>query len=160
MSTVEQRLSEMGVVLPKPWSLPPGIKVQASLVRVHGSRVFVSGHIPTDPEGAPLGPFGRVGAELTPEEGHLAARSAMIGIFASLKQSLGDLDRIRAWLRVCGMVRASPDFTGFPLLMNGSSSVIVDAFGTEVGNHARVAVGVAGLPFNAPIEIEAELEVA
>lgn len=160
MSMVEQRLSKMGLVLPKPWSLPPGIKVQASLVRVYGKRVLISGHVPIDAEGAPAGPFGRVGAEVTPEEGKSAAQAAMLGIFASLKSSLGDLDRIRAWLRVCGLICASPEFTGFPVLMNGASSVIIDAFGAEIGDHARVAVGVAGLPFHSPLEIEAELELA
>jgi len=69
MPNVEQRLSEMGITLPKPWVLPPGIMIPASLVRVRGKRVLVSGHVPLDTEGAVAGPFGRVGAELSAEQG-------------------------------------------------------------------------------------------
>lgn len=127
---------------------------------MRGRRVLVSGHVPIDAEGAVAGPFGRVGAEVSPEQGREAARAALLGILASLKRELGDLDRIGAWLRVCGMVCAAPGFTAFPALMNGASAVIAGAFGPEVGDHARVAVGVAALPFDAPVEIEAEVELA
>jgi enamine deaminase RidA (YjgF/YER057c/UK114 family) len=84
----------------------------------------------------------------------------LIGILASLRQKLGDLDRIAAWLRVYGMISPAPDFTAFPLLMNGASSLIREVFGPEIGDHARVAIGVGALPFNVPVEIEAELELA
>ena len=160
MPNVEQRLSEMGIVLPKPWVLPPGVTIPASLVRVWGKRVLVSGHVPLDADGAVAGPFGRVGAELSAEQGQQAARAVLLAILASLKHKLGTLDRIGAWLRVYGMVCSAPGFTGFPVLMNGASSVIAEAFGPEVGDHARVTVGVAALPFNVPVEIEAELELA
>ncbi len=160
MPNVEQRLSEMGITLPKPWVLPPGITIPASLVRVRGKRVLVSGHVPLDAEGAVAGPFGRVGAEVSAEQGQEAARAVLLAILASLKHKLGDLDRIGAWLRVYGMVCVAPGFTAFPVLMNGASSVIANAFGPEVGDHARVAIGVAALPFNVPVEIEAEVELA
>lgn len=103
--------------------------------------------------------IGRVGGEVTPEQGQQAARSAMLGILASLKAQIRDLDRIAAWLRVYGMVWAAPGFTGFPAVLNGASSLIHDVFGPEIGNHARVAIGVAATPFNAPLEIEAQLEL-
>ncbi len=160
MPNVEQRLTALGIVLPKPWVLPPGITVPASLVRVRGRRVLVSGHVPLDAEGAVAGPFGRVGAEVSAEQGQQAARAVLLAILASLRRKLGDLDRIGAWLRVYGMVCAAPGFTAFPVLMNGASSVIADTFGPEVGDHARVAIGVAALPFNVPVEIEAEVELA
>ena len=160
MPNVEHRLTGMCIVLPKPWVLPPGITVPASLVRVRGKRVLVSGHVPLDAEGNVAGPFGRVGAELSAEQGQQAARAVLLAILASLKHTLGDLDRIGAWLRVYGMVCAAPGFTAFPVLMNGASSVIAEAFGPDVGDHARVAIGVAALPFNVPVEIEAELELA
>ena len=160
MPNVEQRLSEMGITLPKPWALPLGIVIPASLVRVQGKRVLVSGHVPTDADGAVAGPFGRVGAEVSAEEGAVAARAALLAILASLKHVLGDLDRIGAWLRLHGMVCAAPGFTAFPVLINGASSAIAEAFGPEVGDHARVAVGVAALPFDVPVEIEAEVELA
>lgn len=159
MSNVEQRLSAMGLLLPRPWTLPAGIKVPASLVRVRGKRVLVSGHVPVDAAGAVTGPFGRVGAEVTPEQGQAAARAALLAILASLKEALGDFDRIGAWLRLYGMVQAAPDFTDFPVLMNGASAVLAGAFGPVVGDHARVAIGVAALPFGVPVEIEAEVEL-
>jgi enamine deaminase RidA (YjgF/YER057c/UK114 family) len=160
MSNIDHRLTELGITLPKPWALPPGLTVPASLVRVRGKRVLVSGHVPINADGAPAGPFGRVGAEVSPEQGQQAARLALIGILASLKHKLGNLDRIGAWLRVYGMVWPAPGFTAFPLLMNGASSVIAEVFGPEIGDHARVAIGVGALPFNVPVEIEAEVELA
>lgn len=160
MSNIDRRLAELGITLPKPWTLPPGLTVPASLVRVRGERVLVSGHAPINPDGSVAGPFGRVGAEVSPGQGQQAARVALIAILASLKEKLGDLDRIAAWLRVYGMVAPAPDFNAFPSLMNGASSLIRDVFGAEIGDHARVAIGVGALPFNVPVEIEAELEVA
>jgi hypothetical protein len=93
----------------------------------------VSGHVPINDDGSVAGPFGRVGAEVSPEQGQQAARLALIGILASLKEKLGDLDRIAAWLRVYGMVAPAPGFTAFPALMNGSSSLIRDVFGPAIG---------------------------
>jgi enamine deaminase RidA (YjgF/YER057c/UK114 family) len=147
-------------VLPKPCALPPGITIPANLVRVRGNRVLVSGHVPIDAEGAVAGPFGRVGTELSIEQGQQAAKAVLLAILASLKHKLGDLDRIGAWLRLSGMVSAAPGFTAFSVLMNGASSVVAEAFGPEIGDHARVAIGVAALPFNVPVEIEAEVELA
>ena len=159
MSKIDRRIAELGITLPKPWTLPPVLTVPASLVRVRGKRVFVSGHVPIGSDDSVVGPFGRVGAEVSPEQGQQAAHLALISILASLKQKLGDLDRIAAWLRVYGMVWPAPGFTGFPLLMNGASSLIQEVFGPEIGDHARVAIGVGALPFNVPVEIEAELEL-
>jgi len=159
MSNIDHRLSHLGITLPRPWTLPPGLTVPASLVRVRGKRVLVSGHVPINTDGSIAGPFGRVGAEISPEQGQQAARLALLGILASLKQKLGDLDRIAAWLRVYGMIAPAPGFTAFPLLMNGASSLIQLVFGPEIGDHARVAVGVGALPFNVPVEIEAEVEL-
>ena len=98
-----------------------------------------------------------MGAELTQEQGYAAARLTALAMLASLKRELGDLERIRAWLRVFGMVNTAPDFNRYPLVINGFSDLIIDLFGPERGGHARSAVGLAGLPFGAPVEIEAEL---
>lgn len=159
-SKIDRRLSELGIRLPKPWALPPGLVVPASLVRVRGKRVFISGHVPIDAQGAVTGPFGRVGAEVSLEQGQAAARGVMLGIFASLKAKIGDLDKVAAWLRVFGMVQGAPGFTQFPQVVNGASQLLQDVFGPDVGDHARSAVGMAALPFNVPIEIEAEVELA
>lgn len=159
MTNIDRRIAELGITLPTPWTLPPGLTVPASLVRVRGKRVLVSGHVPINADGSVAGPFGRVGAEVSPEQGQQAARLSLIGILASLKEKLGDLDQIGAWLRVYGMVNPGPSFTAFPLVMNGASQLIQDVFGPEIGDHARVAIGVGALPFNVPVEIEAELEL-
>ena len=80
-------------------------------------------------------------------------------MLASLHRELGDLDRITAWLRVFGMVNAAPGFDRFPVIINGFSELIVELFGPERGSHSRSAVGMAGLPFGTPVEIEAEVEI-
>jgi enamine deaminase RidA (YjgF/YER057c/UK114 family) len=160
MSKTDRRLAELGITLPTPWTLPPGLVVPASLIKVRGKRVLISGHVPINADGSVVGPFGRVGGEVTPEEGHEAARRVLIAILASLKAKIGDLDQIAAWLRVYGMVSPAPGFTQFPQVLNGASSLIQEVFGPEIGDHARVAIGVGALPFNVPVEIEAEVELA
>lgn len=82
----------------------------------------------------------------------------MLGILASLVRTLGSLDRIESWIRLFGMANTSDDFTNYPAVMNGASKILDDVFGAEAGAHARVAIGVAGLPFIVPVEIEAELK--
>ena len=81
-------------------------------------------------------------------------------MLASLKHELGDLDRILAWLRVFGMVNSAPGFNRQPAVINGFSDLILEVYGLEVGQHARSAVGMAGLPFDIPVEIEAEVEIS
>ena len=88
----------------------------------------------------------------------LAVR-ALLGVLASVQQAVGDMARVTAWGRVCGMVNAAPGFYDFPAVFNPASRLLRDVFG-DAGHHARVAVGVAGLPWNVPVEIEAELEVS
>ena len=127
--------------------------------------MFVSGHVPLDAKGNVVGPFGKVGTEISLLQAQEAARLATLAIFASLQRAIGDLDRIGAWLRVYGMVNSAPRFTQYPQVMNGASHLIYDVFvydvfGQAIGDHARVAIGVAGLPWNVPVEIEAELEMA
>ena len=135
-------------------------KVEASLVRVRGKRALISGHVPVSADGSVAGPFGRVGGEVSPDEARQAARRALLAILASLRAKIGDLDQIAAWLRVYGMVAPAPGFTEFPQVLNGASSLIQEVFGAGIGDHARVAIGVGALPFNVPVEIEAEVELA
>jgi enamine deaminase RidA (YjgF/YER057c/UK114 family) len=155
-----RRLKELGLVLPKPWTLPKGVKVTGPVfVHIVGTRVLVSGHVPIGQNGSVVGPFGKVGRDISEAIATKCAQRAMLGILASLVRTLGSLDRINSWVRLFGMVNASDDFTNFPAVVNGASALLHDVFGAEVGAHARVAIGVAGLPFNAPVEIEAELTV-
>ena len=156
---VEAQLEALGLRLPEPPKLPPGLEVPFVWVRVRGKRAYVAGHGPQAADGTIAGPFGKVGAEVTIEEANAAARLVALSILGSLKRELGDLDRVTAWLRVFGMVNAAPGFNQTTRVINGFSDLIVELYGPERGRHARAAVGVAELPFNMPVEIEAEVEI-
>jgi enamine deaminase RidA (YjgF/YER057c/UK114 family) len=157
MAKIEQRLQALGLVLPAPLQLPPGAALPFPWVRVVGSRALISGHGPTNADGSLAQPLGKVGAEVTVEQGHAAARLAGLAILASLQRELGDLDRIARWVRVFGMVNSAPGFNRQPAVINGFTELIVEIFGKEAGAHARSAVGMAELPFDIPVEVEGEV---
>jgi enamine deaminase RidA (YjgF/YER057c/UK114 family) len=119
----------------------------------------VSGHLPLNPDGTLAQPLGKVGGEVSPEQGAEAARKVALAMLGSLRRELGDLERVVAWRRVLGMVNAAPGFTRLPAVINGFSELILELYGPERGAHARSAVGMAELPFGVPVEIEAEVEV-
>jgi enamine deaminase RidA (YjgF/YER057c/UK114 family) len=127
-------------------------------VRISGTRAFISGHGPVGPDGAIIGPFGKVGAQVTLEQAVHASRLTTLAMLGSLQRALGSLDRVSAWLRIFGMVNTAPDFNRYPAVINGCSDLILELFGPERGDHARAAVGLAGLPWDIPVEIEAEVE--
>ena len=156
---IETRLEELGLTLSEPLVLPPGARLPFPWVRVWGKRAFISGHGAQRSDGSLAGPFGKVGAEVSAEQAYEAARMTALSILSSLKRQLGDLDRVTAWLRVFGMVNSAPNFTGQPAVINGFSDLILAVYGEEAGTHARSAVGMASLPFNIPVEIEAEVEI-
>ena len=158
--SAEQRLKELGLVLPAPLQLPPGARLPFVPVRIRGHHAWISGHGPLDTLGKVCGPFGKVGADVTPEQAYQAARLTMLAMLADVQRALGSLDRVTAWLKVLGMVNTAPGFTGMPQVINGASDLILDLFGPEIGAHARSAIGVAELPWNIPVEIEAEIEIA
>lgn len=160
MSGYEQRLAELGLTLPAPMKLPAGFTPLFPWVSVRGNRVFVSGHSPLEPDGSPAGPFGQVGTTVSIEAARASAGKTALSILASLKRELGTLDRITGWCRVFGMVNCTPGLTESPAVINGFSEVILDVFGPEVGRHARSAVGVAALPFDFPVGVEAEVAIA
>jgi enamine deaminase RidA (YjgF/YER057c/UK114 family) len=155
----KDRLRELGLILPEPFRGPAGARYPFSWVRVRGDRAYISGHLPLQPDGSLAPPLGKVGKDLSLEEGAHAARLAGLAMLGSLQRELGDLDRITAWLRVLGMVNAAPGFTQISGVVNGFSELIQQVFGPEVGAHARSAVGMAELPFGVPVEIEAEVEI-
>jgi hypothetical protein len=159
MGVIETRLQELGLTLPPPTRPPPGVILPFQFVRVVGRRALISGHGPQTPEGAFAPPLGKLGREVTLEQGHLAARLTGLSILGSLQRALGELDRIAAWSRVFGMVNSAPGFAQQPLVINGFSELILQVFGPEIGAHSRSAVGMAELPFNIPVEIEAEVEL-
>ena len=159
MSQIETRLLAMGLTLPPPTQPPPGVILPFQFVRVSSNRAFISGHGPQSPDGAFAEPLGKLGRELTVEQGYVAARLTALSVLGSLKRALGDLDRIAAWARVFGMVNSAPGFMRQPSVINGFSDLILELFGPEIGAHSRSAVGMAELPFNIPVEIDGEVEL-
>jgi enamine deaminase RidA (YjgF/YER057c/UK114 family) len=157
MSRIDARLKELGLALPPPMRVPGGMSLPFPWVNVRGDRVIISGHGPQNPDGSLAGPFGKVGGEVTPDEAREVARKVGLSILGSLERELGDLDRIAGWTRVFGMVNSAPAFDRHPAVINGFSDLILAVFGPEIGRHARSAIGVAGLPFNIAVEIEAEV---
>jgi enamine deaminase RidA (YjgF/YER057c/UK114 family) len=149
----------MGLVLPAAVKAPPGVVLPFEFVRVTANRALISGHPPANPDGSIAGPLGKVGRDLTVEQGYAAARLTALSILGSLSRALGDLDRITAWTRVFGMVNSAPGFIQQPAVINGFSDLVLEVFGPAIGRHARSAVGMAELPFNIPVEIEGEVEV-
>ena len=157
---IEAKLQELGLVLPEPMKAPPGMRLPFAPVRVRGTRAYVSGVGPLNPDGSFAEPLGKVGADLTLEQGYHAAQLTALAILAALKRQLGDLDRVTAWIHAFGMVNAAPGFAQMPSVINGFSDLILDLYGPEIGAHARSAVGLAELPMRIPVEIEAEVEIA
>jgi enamine deaminase RidA (YjgF/YER057c/UK114 family) len=159
MSLVESRLRERGLALPGPVAVPPGVRLPFAFVRVRGNRALIAGHAPQNPDGSLAQPLGKLGRELDVEQGYRAARLTALSILGSLKRELGELDRVQAWLRVFGMVASAPGFSQQPAVINGFSDLILELYGPDAGSHARSAVGMAELPFNIAVEIEAEVEI-
>lgn len=159
MAKAEARLAALELTLPQPVRALPGVALPFHFVRLVGTRALISGHSPQNADGSIAGPFGKVGRDLTLEQGYAAARLTGLSILGSLKRALGDLDRIVAWGRVFGMVNSAPGFNSQPSVINGFSDLILDVFGAQIGAHARSAVGMAELPFGVPVEIDAEVEI-
>ena len=159
MPRIEDRLTRLGLVLPAPFKVPPGVVLPFQFVRIVDSRAFLSGHGPQSADGSIAEPLGKLGLDLTVEQGYAAARLTALSMLGSLKRALGDLDRVAHWQRVFGMVNSAPGFNRQPSVINGFSDLILELFGPEVGSHARSAVGMAELPFDFPVEIEGEVEI-
>jgi enamine deaminase RidA (YjgF/YER057c/UK114 family) len=157
MGRIDERLEELGLELPQVFSAPPGVVFRFDLVRVTGTHAFISGHVPVD--GSEVLMTGRVGGELTVEQGQEAARLTTLSILASLKSELGDLDRVTQWVKALGLVQCAPGFDKPPAVINGFTDLVLDLWGEEAGRHARSAIGAAQLPFDVPVEIEATVEV-
>lgn len=150
--TPEAKLKELKIELFKPQA-PIANYVKA--VRT-GSLVYLAGHGPTKADGTNI--TGKVGKELTLEEGYAAARQTGIAILSSLKAELGDLSKVKRIVKVLGMVNCTDSFTDQPKVINGFSDLMVEVFG-EKGKHARSAVGMNALPSNIAVEIEIIVEV-
>ena len=149
---IENRLKEIGIELPSP------VKPMANYVTAvqTGNLVFTSGHGPVNVSGDLE--TGQLGADMTVEEGYQSARLVGLGLISTLKDALGDLDRIKRVVKVVGFVNSTPDFLDHPKVVNGVSDLLVEVFGDK-GRHARSAVGMVQLPGGIPVEVEVIVEV-
>jgi enamine deaminase RidA (YjgF/YER057c/UK114 family) len=158
MSAIEARLKEFGVILPPPRPVPANF-VPATVL---GEICWLSGTIGTvvneRGEHVVLTP-GRLGREVTLEQGYACARQCVINHLAWLKQALGDLDRLQRVLKLTGYVNAVDGYKQAPQVVNGASDFLVELFGPERGAHSRVAISIAGIAFDAPVLTEMVLQV-
>ncbi len=152
--SVEDKLAEMGLSLNRP-NAPIANFVPA--VRT-GNLLYVAGHIPRMPDGSILNP-GKVGSEVTEEQGYASAQQAMLNCLAAIKEAAGSLDRVQRVVKLLVMVNADPDYERHFAVGNGASDLLVSLYGDR-GRHARSAVGMAGLPLRAPVEVELIVELA
>jgi enamine deaminase RidA (YjgF/YER057c/UK114 family) len=150
--SAESRLTELGLILP-PVPKPGGI--YKPVVQV-GQLIYVSGHGPMRTDGTLI--TGKVGLDLTEEEGFEAARAVGLTLLATVRAHLGSLDRIQRAIKTLGMVNATPDFQRHPAVINGFSQLLKDIFG-EDGVGARSAVGMGSLPGNIAVEVEVIFEL-
>jgi enamine deaminase RidA (YjgF/YER057c/UK114 family) len=146
---IEKRLEELGITLPDP------VQPVATYVRYvqSGNLLYISGTGPGKEQ-----PSGKLGADLDVDAGYKVARNVGISMIATMKDALGDLDRVKRVVKILGMVNSTPDFGDQPKVINGCSDLMVEVFG-EKGRHARSAVGFVALPSQIPVEIEAIVEV-
>ena len=149
---IEKRLEELGMTLPKP-AVPMANYVES--VRT-GNLLFLSGHGPGAGEGKLY--RGRLGEDLTAEDGYASAKLVALSLISTLKDALGDLDRVKRIVKLTGFVNSAPGFLEQSKVINGASDLFVEVFG-EKGHHTRSAVGMVALPNGIPVEIELIAEI-
>lgn len=152
--TIEKKLAELGIVL---HTAASPVANYVGFVRT-GNLLVVSGQLCLDPEGK-LVAKGKLGGEVSVEDGHKAARACALNLLVQVKAALGDLDKVTRVVRLGGFINGKPDFIDGPKVMNGASDLMVTAFG-EKGRHARTTIGVAALPLDAAVEVEGMFEVS
>ncbi len=149
---IDKQLTTMGITLPPPMSTK-GLPFKTWVV--DGNLGYLAGHLPLAADGKLAKPLGKVGAQVSADEAYQAARNVAIGMLATLQSELGSLDNVERWLKLFGMVNVAPGFDAIPPVVNGASDLIKELYGSDRGAHVRSAVGMAELPFGAPVEIEA-----
>lgn len=152
--SAEARLKTLNLTLPPP---PAPVANYVGAVRV-GNLLFVSGHGPLRTDGKPS-VRGKLGRDLSVEQGYQVAREVGLNLLATVRATLGSLDRVKRVVKVLGMVNSAEGFGDQPRVINGFSDLMVEVFGEAAGKHARSAVGMAELPMGIPVEIEMILEV-
>lgn len=153
MSQVEKKLQELGLTLPPP---PAKGGLYVSAKRFGGNLVYISGCGPST-DGTPI--VGKLGAEVTAEQGYEYAKGSMLNVLAALKAEIGDLDKVKSAVKVTCFVASAPDFYSQPQVANGGTQLLMDVFGPAVGTPTRSAIGMSVLPGNMPVETEAIFEV-
>jgi enamine deaminase RidA (YjgF/YER057c/UK114 family) len=156
MGRIEDRLAELGLELPKRFAAPPGIEIRFEFVKTYENLAWISGHGPMDGDKVLMS--GKVGDDLSLEQAQEAARLTGLSILASLAEAVNGLDNVSRWLKATGFVNAAPGFNGMPGVINGFTDLIRDLWG-ERGRHARSSIGVAELPLDWPVEVEAFVEI-
>jgi enamine deaminase RidA (YjgF/YER057c/UK114 family) len=151
--TPEERLHELGLEIPEP---PPAVGNYVGAVRV-GNILFVSGHGPFK-DGQPTF-IGKLGRDLSVEEGQQSAQLVMLNMLASIKAEIGELDRVARVVKLLCLVNSDPEFGDQPKVANGASDLLVAIFGEARGKHARSAIGMGALPFGISVEIEGIFEL-
>jgi enamine deaminase RidA (YjgF/YER057c/UK114 family) len=151
--TPEEHFARLGLELPP---APTPLGVYKPLL-IDGRHCYVSGHGTVKPDKSLI--TGRIGQDLTPEEGKLAARQVGLAILATLRSNLGSLNKVKRVIKVLGMVNCTPDFEKHPYIINGCSELFASVWGEENGIGVRSAVGMGSLPDNIPVEIEALFEL-
>jgi len=152
MAQIEKKLEGMGIELPEPHAAGGNY---VSAVRT-GNLVYLAGVGPRQPNGELV--LGKLGRDLTAEQGYEAAKWCAVSMLGNLKVEIGDLDKVVRFVKLLGMVNSDPDFTQPPAVVNGCSDLLVELFGDRA-KHARSAVGVATLPNGMAVEVEAIVEV-
>ena len=151
MSQVEVRLKKLGLVLPEPLVLPSPNRTSGVQVN---NMLYLSGHGAALLEDDTVMRRGKLGADVSQEEGYRTARALALKMLATIKHHVGDLDRVERVIKVVGMINAVPEFEKHNKVLDGASDLFYEVFGPDVGCHGRSSVGVGGLVANQPVEIE------
>ena len=151
--SIEEKLKDLGYELP---TLPASKGIYKRCL-IDGKNLYVSGHISVNTDGSSI--TGKLGKDLSEEQGKAAARQCGLAILSSLKAELGDLQKIKRVMKVLGMVNATPDYEKHPIVINGCSELFVELWGEDNGKGVRSAVGMGSLPGNVAVEVEAMFEI-
>ena len=151
--SIEEKLKELGYELP---TLPASKGIYKRCL-IDGKNLYVSGHISVNTDGSSI--TGKLGKDLSEEQGKVAARQCGLAILSSLKAELGDLQKVKRVMKVLGMVNTTPEYEKHPIVINGCSELFVELWGEDNGKGVRSAVGMGSLPGNVAVEIEAMFEI-
>jgi enamine deaminase RidA (YjgF/YER057c/UK114 family) len=151
--SIEEKLKELGYELP---TLPASKGIYKRCL-IDGKNLYVSGHISVNTDGSSI--TGKLGKDLSEEQGKVAARQCGLAILSSLKAELGDLQKVKRVMKLLGMVNATPEYEKHPIVVNGCSELFVELWGDDNGKGVRSAVGMGSLPGNVAVEVEAMFEI-